>query len=274
MPYDSATNSGLAVSTFVGAGALLLFLLTAVSGYAVRTLLVGRKQEAKLERYGGTVLFGAWLMEAIYWAIRLPGRGFARLGVDPDALTWTSLFVTLASAPIAASGHFSTAGLVFLIGASFDAFDGMVARETGKATRGGAILDSVLDRISDAAPLAGLVVFYRFSAWQMAIPLIAIVGGQLVSYVRAKAEAMQLDLPSGLMRRHERIAYISGALIIAPMLSPLLGTPMSAVHPATLTVLALVAITSMFAALRLLSAAREALAVRDDRPDHSAGGNS
>jgi len=202
-------------------------------------------------------------MEAVYWAIRLPGRAFARWGVEPDTLTWASLFITLASAPIAATGHFSTAGLVFLIGGAFDALDGMVARETGKSSRSGAILDSVLDRFADAAPLAGLVVFYRFSIWQMLIPLVALVGGQLISYVRAKAEGLGLDLPSGLMRRHERIAYICTALILAPMLSPILGSPGGAVHPATLTLLALVAITSMFASLRLLSVARAELTVRD-----------
>lgn len=272
MPSTVSLNPGFALSTLVAAGAVILFLLTAVSGYAVRTLLVGRKQEAKIERLGGTVLFGSWLMEAVYWAIRMPGRLMARAGIRPDTLTWTSLAVTLVSAPIAASGHLSTAGLVFLIGAAFDAFDGMVARETGKSTRSGAMLDSVIDRVADAAPLAGLVVFYRFSVWQMLIPLVGIVGGQLVSYVRAKAEAAGLDLPSGLMRRHERVTYISAALIIAPTLSPFLGKPFGAVHPATLTLLALVAFTSMLAALRLLGAARTALAVQDSPLADRVGG--
>jgi CDP-diacylglycerol--glycerol-3-phosphate 3-phosphatidyltransferase len=271
MQPEATMNSGLALSTLVASGAVLLFLLAAVSGYAVRSLRVGRKQETRLERLGGTSLFGAWLMEAVYWAIRLPGRWLAQVGVHPDTLTWTSLVITLASAPIAASGHFSTAGLLFLVGAAFDALDGMVARQTGRASRQGAVLDSVLDRVADAAPLAGLVIFYRFSVWQMTVPLVAIVGGQLVSYVRAKAESMGLDLPSGLMRRHERVAYISGALIIAPMLSPVLGSPAGAVHPATLTILGLVAVTSAFAAWRLLRTARESLAVRDTGSQPTAG---
>jgi CDP-diacylglycerol--glycerol-3-phosphate 3-phosphatidyltransferase len=117
----------------------------------------------------------------------------------------------------------------------------------------------VLDRYADAAPMIGLALFYRFSAWQMLIPLTALVGSQLVSYVRAKAESMGLNLPSTLMRRHERVAYIAGALIIAPMLSPYFGRPFGAVHPGTLTLVLIVALVSNAVAIRLLVAARRSL---------------
>ena len=256
-------TSTVATSTLVVFGAVATFFLTAVSAYAVRSLLVGRRQDEKLQRLGGTLLLGSWFMEAVYWAIRAPGKLFARLGVKPDTLTLISLVLTLASAPIAASGHFSTAGLVFLIGSAFDALDGMVARETGNVKRSGAILDSVLDRWADAAPMIGLAIFYRFSIWQMVIPLAALVGSQLVSYVRAKSESMGLNLPSTLMRRHERVAYISGALIIAPMLSPILESPFGAVHPGTLTLVLIVALVSNVVAIRLLIAARRRLDEQD-----------
>ncbi len=258
-----AQSSTIATSTLIAAGSVATFLVTAVSAYAVRTLLVGRRHDPKLERYGGTVLLGSWFMEAIYWAIRAPAKLFAKLGVKPDTLTLTSLVLTFASGPIAASGHFSTAGLVFLIGAAFDALDGMVARETGHVKQSGAILDSVMDRWADAAPMIGLAVFYRFSVWQMLIPLVALVGSQLVSYVRAKAESMGMNLPSTLMRRHERVAYISFALILAPMLSPILESPFGAVHPGTLTLVFIVAIVGNVVALRLLLTARRMLDARE-----------
>lgn len=257
------SHTPFATSTLIAAGTVATFFVAAVSAYAVRTLLVGRRQDPKLQRYGGTILLGAFFMEAVYWAIRAPGKLFAKLGVKPDALTITSVVLTIASGPIAASGHFSTAGLVFLIGAAFDALDGMVARETGHVKRSGAILDSVLDRYGDAAPMIGLAVFYRFSIWQMVIPLAALVGSQLVSYVRAKAEAMDLNLPSTLMRRHERVAYISFALIIAPMLSPILESPFGAVHPGTMAIVAIVALVANVVAIRLLITARRQLDERD-----------
>ncbi len=260
------SHTSIATPTLIAAGTVATFFTAAVSAYAVRTLLVGRRQDPKLQRLGGTMLLGAWFMEAIYWTIRAPGKLFSRLGVKPDTLTIVSLVLTLASGPIAASGHFSTAGLVFLIGSAFDALDGMVARETGMVKRSGAILDSVFDRYADAAPMLGLAVFYRFSIWQMMIPLVALVGSQLVSYVRAKAESMGLDLPSTLMRRHERVAYISFALIIAPMLSPIFQTPLGAVHPGTLTLLLIVAVVANVVALRLLFAARCKLDEQDNIP--------
>ncbi len=260
MQMEGVLNqTSIATSTLIAVGSVATFFLAAVSAYAVRTLLVGRRQDEKLQRLGGTMLLGAWFMEAVYWAIRAPGKLFARLGVKPDTLTVTSLVLTLACAPIAAVGHFSTAGLLFLIGSAFDALDGMVARETGMVKKSGAILDSVLDRYADAAPMIGLAVFYRFSVWQMLIPLAALLGSQLVSYVRAKAESMDLNLPSTLMRRHERVAYIAAALIIAPMLTPILERPFGAVHPATLTIILMVAIVSNLVAVRLLLAARKLL---------------
>ncbi|HOT08812.1 MAG TPA: CDP-alcohol phosphatidyltransferase family protein [Polyangiaceae bacterium] len=259
---DGTFNQSAATSLIVVIS-VAAFFLTAVSGYAVRSLLVGRRHDEKLQRLGGTMLLGAWFMEAVYWAIRAPGKLFARLGVKPDTLTIISLLLTLAAAPIAAVGHFSTAGLLFLVGSAFDALDGMVARETGAVKKSGAMLDSVFDRYSDAAPMIGLAIFYRFSVWQMLLPLVALMGSQLVSYVRAKAEAMDLSLPSTLMRRHERVAYISGALILAPLLSPVLGNPWGAVHPATLTIILIVALVSNLVAVQLLIAARKLLDAKE-----------
>lgn len=245
----------LSYSIPMAAGILTTTVLL-FSAYAVRTLIVGRRHDARVHRLGGTPLFGAWLMEAAVWFMRAPGKFLARRRVKPDTLTWTSVLVSAVSMPVAASGHFCTAGLLVLVGAVFDALDGMVARETGTSSRSGAVLDSVLDRYADAAPMVGLVMFYRFSNWQMLVPLGALVGAQLVSYVRAKSESMGLHLPSTLMRRHERIAYVAAALIIAPLLSPFLGTPGGAVHPGTLAVIGMVAVISNVVAFRLLFAAR------------------
>ena len=262
-------SSTFATSTLVATGIVCGFIGLSLSAYAVRSLLVGRRQDPRVARLGGTILLGVWFIEAVYWAIRAPGKMFAKLGVHPDTLTWTSLVVTAASLPVAASGHFSTAGLIFLVGAIFDIMDGMVARETKTVTRSGGMLDSVLDRWSDAMPFLGLAVFYRFSTWQMLIPLAALVGSQLVSYVRAKSESLGLNLPSTLMRRHERIAYVVGALVVAPMLSPILPSPWGAVHPATLTIVAIVAIVSNIVALRLLLAARRELDTVDAKVEGS-----
>jgi CDP-diacylglycerol--glycerol-3-phosphate 3-phosphatidyltransferase len=200
-----------------------------------------------------------WLMEAFYWSFRAPGRICSRLGIHPDVLTWISLVLSMATLPAAAMGHFSISGALLIVGSVFDALDGMVARDLKVASDSGEMLDAVVDRYADAAPLIGLAVFYRFSLWQMAIPIVCLMGSMMVSYVRAKTEALGLKLPSGLMRRHERIAYISCALVIAPELSDWLGKPAGAVHPGTLAVVGLVAVVSNYAAYRLVAAARNEL---------------
>lgn len=235
------------------------------SAYALRTALAGRLPEARVSREGGTAFLGLWLMEAFHWAIRWLGRGLARTGLSPDTLTRISLALTLACLPLAALGQFALAGGVLLLGAAFDAFDGIVARERRLASDAGEVLDAVVDRYADAAPLLGLAIFYRGSPWQMCVPLVALVGSMMVSYTRAKAEAMGVQLAPGVMRRHERIAYIAGALLIGPLLSPWVSRP-SVSEPVTLAVLGLVALVSNVAAMSLTRALRKALVAEGRGP--------
>ena len=230
-----------------------------IGAYTLRTVLVGRTKDQRVIRAGGSVLLGRWFLEAFYWSFRLPGRMFVALGVSPDALTWTSLVITLGAAFSAAMDHFSTAGVFVLLGSFFDSFDGLVARARGLSSDCGEMLDAVVDRYADVIPMIGLVIFYRFSVWQMMIPLFAMIGSLLLSYVRAKSEALDLDLPSGLMRRHERVTYVVVALVIGPELSRWLGGPWGTVHPATLAIVAVVAIVSNLSAFNLLLVARREL---------------
>lgn len=238
-----------AVSLFVASFVSLLLV-----AYALRTVTVGRVNEQKLARYGGTPLVGLWVMEAFYWLIRAISRGLVRTGVSPDQLTVVALVVSLSSLPVAAMGHFTSAGVLVVAGAAFDGLDGLVARARGIASDSGALLDSVLDRYADAAPLVGLAIFFRSSPLGVIIPITAVVGAQMVSYVRAKAEAMELELPSTIMRRHERIGYLAAGLVLDPLTTDWLGAGKLALIAA-----GFVALGSHYAAAALTSRARQAL---------------
>lgn len=236
------------------------------SAYAVRTALAGRASDPRVTREGGTALLSLWLMEAFHWWIRGVGRLLVRSGLSPDTFTITSLLVTSASVPLAATGRFAPAGLAVLLGGAFDSFDGMVARARRMSSDSGEVLDAIVDRYADMAPLLALAVHYRGSAWQMSVPLVALVGSTMVSYARAKAESMSIQLAPGLMRRHERIAYLSGGLMIGPVIGAELGEKWGVDQPATLLIVAFVGVLSNVAAFRLVRETRARLVAEGRGP--------
>jgi CDP-diacylglycerol--glycerol-3-phosphate 3-phosphatidyltransferase len=245
---------GLEEKALIG---LFLALPTLVlAAYGVRVAVAGRALDPRVQRESSTILLGRFPIEAFHWALRGVGRAVSRSGISPDALTLISLLVSAASLPLAASGLLPAAGAALLFGAAFDALDGIVAREQGLASDSGEVLDAVVDRYADAAPLLGLAVFYRASVPALLLVLVALLGSMLVSYVRAKSEAMGLSLPGGLMRRHERIAYLTAGLLLGPLFH-LASVPVEA--PLALFAVAVVAVVSNIAAVSLTRAARAAL---------------
>ncbi|WP_437581286.1 CDP-alcohol phosphatidyltransferase family protein [Sorangium sp. So ce887] len=233
-----------------------------LGAYALRVARHGRPAMPRLGASPGSALLPGPVVEAFYWSFHAPARALVRLGVSPDTLTYLSLALSLACAPLLAIGRFRAGAALLIAGAVLDALDGMVAREGGKASRAGAVLDSCLDRVSDAAPLIGLAVFYRGHAVALALPLVAMVASSLVSYARAKADVYRIALPNGLMRRHERLAYLVAALVFGPAVptTPLTG---ALPFPITLACLALVASVGLAAGLRLMQRTRAALATAD-----------
>jgi CDP-diacylglycerol--glycerol-3-phosphate 3-phosphatidyltransferase len=106
------------------------------------------------------------------------------------------------------------AGWIIGLTAIFDVLDGMVARRTGRTTVFGAFYDSTLDRIADGALLGGIAWFFATDPAHKSLPVLAlallgIVGTFLVSYTRARAEALGIDAKVGVMQRAERIVLLS-----------------------------------------------------------------
>ncbi len=229
-------------------------LLAGVTGaviatYGVRTALKGRETPERVARENATFL-ELWIMEAFYWSFQGLGSICIKFGLHPNTLTWFSLLLTATSLPCAACGHFSAAGILFLSGSVFDALDGLVARKQQFASSAGELFDAVIDRYADSALLIGLALFYRASIWQMIIPLIALLGAFMVSYVRAKNESLGINLPSRGMRRHQRVAYLGAALIAGPEIGTLASLA-SIHHPITLAGIAFVGLKSNYAAISL-----------------------
>lgn len=138
----------------------------------------------------------------------------ARMGVSPNALTTIGAVSTVAAAVAFGLGHIMLGGWVLSLTALFDVLDGRVARRANRATVFGAFYDSTLDRIGDGALMAGLTMFYATSPQFSSVPLmvtclVGMIGTFVISYTRARAEALGLDAKVGFLQRPERFVLLS-----------------------------------------------------------------
>lgn len=135
-------------------------------------------------------------------------RGLIRLGLSANAITFVGFLLNIIPTIFIARGQFFVAGLIFLICAPLDALDGAVARESGKVTRFGALLDSSLDRYSEALLLGGLAYYMAHRGDEIGVILsfVALAGSVMVSYTRARSEGLGIDNKVGMLTRVERTA--------------------------------------------------------------------
>lgn len=151
------------------------------------------------------------------------GRGIARTGITPNALTTTGLVLTGIAAWFVANGEPVIGGSILVAGGLMDAFDGAVARASGRATPFGGFLDSVVDRISDGVILAAVAWWVADQPRVFALAVTALVAAEVTSYVRAKAEAIDLDCSVGILERAERAVLLMAALLFHTwLLEPIL----------------------------------------------------
>lgn len=148
-------------------------------------------------------------------------RVLVRLGVSADAVTWTGTALTVVAAlTLVPAGHLTAGALVLTVLVIFDNLDGQIARLTGTASTWGAFLDSTLDRVADAAifgalawwalthldpPLAGVTAAAAVASATLAL---------VVSYAKARAEAVGLSADVGLAERVDRLVVVLLAMLL------------------------------------------------------------
>lgn len=148
------------------------------------------------------------LKPAVTRAINPIARGALALGLTPNIVTFVGAFGLVASALyFYPNGDLFIGTLVISFFALSDLFDGAMARISQKgASAWGGFLDSTIDRITDSAILVGLTLFLVSENDRIAVVVIAsLVFGSLVSYIRAKAESMQIPCTGGIAERTERL---------------------------------------------------------------------
>ena len=150
----------------------------------------------------------------------LPIKVLRRTGVTPNGLTVFGFLVSVGSAVALAQGYFVAGGLLILFAGAFDLLDGPLARAKGQSTRFGAMLDSSLDRLSEAAVFLGILIYYvnQNNTWETSLPYITFVGSVMVSYLRARAEGLGLKCEVGMFTRAERVIVLAVGLMIGQWL--------------------------------------------------------
>lgn len=138
--------------------------------------------------------------------------------LSPNGLTVIGFLVSIGSAAALAGGYFVVGGVLVLLAGAFDMLDGPLARAKGRATKFGAMLDSALDRLSEAAILFGILVYYvnhfNDNAWEALLPYVTFAGSVMVSYLRARAEGLGLKCEVGVFTRAERAIVLAIGLIV------------------------------------------------------------
>jgi len=149
----------------------------------------------------------------------------ARTRVTPNVLTTTGVSLCLLAAILVPFENradtllvYWLAAVIFVVGSLLDILDGALARVGGKSTPFGAFIDSTTDRVGEGAMLAAIaLVFSRHGEdWAVVLAVAAVVGSFLVSYTRARAEALGLKGDVGLGSRAERVVLITAGLVFAP----------------------------------------------------------
>ena len=154
--------------------------------------------------------------------VEVPGARLLRAaGLTPNSVTILGFSISVAAAVTVGYGHLLAGGLVFLGGSFFDLMDGAYARLTGKASRFGALLDSTLDRLGEAALFLGLMIHGLRSdlgdarlLFLIVALFLALVASQTVSYLRARGEGLGISTKAGFMTRPERVVLLSLGLVI------------------------------------------------------------
>ena len=137
--------------------------------------------------------------------------------LTPNAISMTGLVLNLAAALLVTQRMFVAAGLAFLIGSIMDTLDGRYSRMSGKGSPFGAFLDSTVDRIEEGIVLTAVAAYFSSRADDVAVAavVLTVLGSLMVSYTRARAEALGVECKVGIATRPVRVVILTLGLLFA-----------------------------------------------------------
>lgn len=137
--------------------------------------------------------------------------------LTPNAISMVGLVGNLIAAVLVIQGHFFFAGIAFILGSVMDTLDGRYSRMSGKGTLFGAFLDSTLDRIEEGVVIAAVAWHFADQGENVAAAMcvLVVLGSLMVSYTRARAEALGVECKVGIATRPVRVVLLSAGLVLA-----------------------------------------------------------
>src|ERR671921_1630825 len=137
--------------------------------------------------------------------------------LTPNAISLTGFFLCAVAAVLVWQDHLFWGGVAFVVGSVCDTLDGRYSRMSGKGTQFGAFLDSTLDRIEEGIVLTAVAAYFSARGDDLAVAavVITVLGSLMVSYTRARAEALGVECKVGLATRPVRVVILSAGLLFA-----------------------------------------------------------
>jgi len=140
--------------------------------------------------------------------------------LTPNAISLTGFVLCLVAAVLVWQDEYLLGGIAFAVGSICDALDGRYARASGKGTPFGAFLDSTLDRMEEGFVLAAVAANFAEAGDEVAVAavVVAVIASLMVSYTRARAEALGVECKLGIADRTVRVVILSAGLVFAELL--------------------------------------------------------
>ena len=137
--------------------------------------------------------------------------------LTPNAISLTGLVLHVVAAVLIWERYFFLGGIAFVVGSVMDTLDGRYSRMSGKGTPFGAFLDSTLDRMEEGIVLTAVAAYFaeRGDETAVAAVVVAVLGSLMVSYTRARAEALGVECKVGIASRPVRVVILSAGLLFA-----------------------------------------------------------
>jgi CDP-diacylglycerol--glycerol-3-phosphate 3-phosphatidyltransferase len=137
--------------------------------------------------------------------------------LTPNAISMAGLVGNVVAAVLVTQRYFFLAGIAFILGSVMDTLDGRYSRMSGKGTAFGAFLDSTLDRLEEGIVLAAVAAYFSSRGDDLAVAavVVTVLGSLMVSYTRARAEALGVECKVGIATRPVRVVILSAGLLFA-----------------------------------------------------------